>query len=121
MIEILEGFPSNVIAVAAKGQVTREDYDTVLTPEVKQVLATHQKLRCYYEIGPAFSGMAPGAILEDMRLGLNYRSQWERVAVVTDVGWVRTTVNAFRFLIPGEIRTFSLSEAEQARSWVSAA
>ncbi len=121
MIEILEGFPTNVIAVAARGRVTRQDYDTVLTPEVKQRLATHKKLRCYYEIGPAFSGIAPGAILEDMRLGLKYRSQWERIAVVTDVGWVGTTVSAFSFLIPGEIRTFSLGEADRARSWVSAA
>lgn len=121
MIEMLEGFPANVIAVAAKGRVTGQDYDTVLTPEVKQILATHHMLRCYYEIGPAFAGMTPRAFLEDMRLGLKYRSRWERVAVVTDIGWVRTTVNAFRFLIPGEIRTFSLAEAGLARNWVTAA
>ena len=37
----------------------------------------------------------------------------ERVAIVTDVGWVRHTVNALRFLIPGEVRVFTTHEAYQ--------
>lgn len=119
MIEILEGFPENVLAAAAKGRVTKQDYETVLSPRVQRILATHQKLRCYYEIGIAFSGMAPSAVIEDFRLGMKYRSQWERVAVVTDIGWVKTTVIAFRFLISGEIRVFPLSQTEEAKRWVS--
>jgi hypothetical protein len=35
MIEMLEGFPECVVAVVAKGRVTREDYDRVLIPAVE--------------------------------------------------------------------------------------
>ena len=31
--------------------------------------------------------------------------------VVTDVGWVRHTVNALRFVIPGEARVFPTNQA----------
>jgi hypothetical protein len=39
--------------------------------------------------------------------------------VVTDVGWVRHTVNALRFLIPGEVRVFTTHEADEGCAWIS--
>jgi SpoIIAA-like len=38
---------------------------------------------------------------------------WERVAVVTDIDWIRLAINFFRFLVPGEIRIFPTSEAAE--------
>jgi len=46
--------------------------------------------------------------------------QWERVAVVTDVGWLRHTVNALRFVFPGEVRVFPTNQAYQGCAWISA-
>jgi hypothetical protein len=36
MLEIIEGFADNVVAVAAKGQVSRRDYSDVLVPDQQQ-------------------------------------------------------------------------------------
>ncbi|HUC09227.1 MAG TPA: STAS/SEC14 domain-containing protein, partial [Stellaceae bacterium] len=44
----------------------------------------------------------------------------ERIAIVTDIAWVRLTVKAIRFLIPGEIRVFDTSETAEARAWITA-
>src|SRR5437763_7088279 len=66
-------------------------------------LKRHDKVRLYYEIGCRF----PGAAWEELRLGMDTIPQWERVAVITDVGWVRHTVNALRFLIASEVRVFT--------------
>ena len=44
MIEVLEGFPGNVIAFSAKGRVTKSDYDDVLIPKVKAALARQRKI-----------------------------------------------------------------------------
>ncbi len=118
MIEILKGFPNSVVAVAATGRVTKADYDAVLIPKVKEALSRHAKIRCYYEIGSQFSGMDPGAVWEDFRLGIDNLLRWERVAVVTDVDWIRVAVNVFRFLVPGEIRVFRMLEVTEARLWV---
>ena len=52
---------------------------------------------------------------------MNGRLQWERVAVVTDVGWVRHTVNALRFLIASDIRVFTSFQAPEGRAWITAA
>ena len=39
---------------------------------------------------------------------------------MTDIAWVRLTVKAIRFLIPGEIRVFATIEAPEARAWITA-
>jgi hypothetical protein len=41
------------------------------------------------------------------------------VAVVTDVSWLRDTINALRFLMQAEVRVFSTSDACQGRAWIS--
>jgi hypothetical protein len=120
MIEMLEGFPEGVVAAVAKGSVTRGDYDEVLIPAVEAAFRRRDKVRCYYELGREFSGMDTGAIWEDFRVGFGHLSGWERVAVVTDVGWIRLAINAFRFLVPGEIHIFPTSEAVEARRWIQA-
>ena len=45
-------------------------------------------------------------------------TRWERVAVVTDVDWIKHAVQIFRFLMPGVTKLFSRSEAAQAREWI---
>ena len=120
MIEILQGFPEGVVAAIAKGQVTRKDYDEVLIPAIEAAFERRQKVRCYYELGRDFAGMDAGAMWADARIGFGHLSGWERVAVVTDVDWVKLAINFFRFLVPGEIRLFPSSEAAEARRWIAA-
>jgi SpoIIAA-like len=121
MIEILTDFPDNVVAASASGVVTRQDYQNILEPRIELTIKRHPKIRCYYELGSQFSGMQPGAMWEDFKIGVEYLLRWERVAVVTDIEWIRHTFNIFRFLMPGEIRLFATSEAAAAREWVAAA
>ncbi len=121
MIETLDGFPQNVVAVACKGHVTRADYETVLIPTVEQALKQHDKIRLYYQIGTDFEGIDPGAVWEDFKVGMEHLSRWERAAVVTDVEWIGTTMKVFGFILPIEIRLFPLSQAAEARDWVAAA
>jgi hypothetical protein len=116
MIQIIDGLPDNVVGIIAKGRVTNNDCDEILRPAMENTLKRHDKVRLYYEIGCRF----PGAAWENLRVGVEHIPQWERVAIVTDVGWVRQTVNALRFLIPGEVRVFTINEAYQGCAWISA-
>lgn len=122
MIKILEGLPDNVIAASAVGRVTRHDYEAVLIRQVEAAAKKHPKIRCYYEVGADFSGMEPGAVWEDfkVKVGVEYWTRWERVAIVTDVTWIAHVVNALRFLLPGQIRVFAIGEKEAASAWVGA-
>ncbi|WP_434666926.1 STAS/SEC14 domain-containing protein [Paraburkholderia sp. A3BS-1L] len=62
--------------------------------------------------------MDPGAAWEDFKLGVQHLTQWERVAVVTDIEWMPITLSVFRFLIPGELRIFDVCQSAQAREWL---
>lgn len=121
MIELLPDFPDSVVAAACKGHVTRHDYDTILIPAVDKALTQHEKVRLYYEIGADFDAIDPGAVWEDFKVGMGHLSRWSRIAIVTDVDWIRHTMNFFRFLLPGEIKVFGDAERAQARDWILAA
>lgn len=119
MIEALTGFPDNVAAFACHGHVTHADYTTVLVPDVDKRLARHDKLRIYYEVGPDFTGIDPGAAWEDTKTGLAHWFHWERMAVVTDLDWISHAVKMFGFLMPGQFRVFPLVDSTAAREWIA--
>lgn len=119
MIELLRDFPDNVVAAVCKGQVTRADYDTVLVPAVEKALKSHNKLRLYYETAGDFAGIEPGAVWQDLKTGMEHLTRWERIAVVTDVDWIKHTMQFFSFMMPGEMKTFPLAQADQARKWIA--
>ncbi len=120
MIEQLSDFPDNVLAFVGRGRVTRADYENVLTPAVEKALATHRQVRLYYELAPDFAGIDPGAMWEDFKVGVEHWTRWERAAVVTDVEWIKQAMRLFSFLMPGAMKAFPTSEAEQARAWITA-
>ncbi len=121
MMGVMSGFSGNVVGIQATGQITREDYEKVLVPAVDAAIASHGKVRLYYQIGPNFSGIDPGAAFQDFKVGMEHFTQWERVAVVTNVDWIRHSVRAFGFLMPIKMETFSIADADKAREWISAA
>ncbi len=120
MIEILKGFPDTVLAVACRGKLTRQDYEAVLIPAVEASLKRHDKLGIYYEVGADFAGVEVGAVLDDIKVGMGHLSRWERVALVSDVEWIRHMAMAFAFLMPCPIKAFHASEAAAARAWITA-
>jgi len=115
MIEIIKELPDNVVGIVATGRVTNEECDDVLRPAMEASLKRHGKIRLYYEIGSRF----PGAGWGDLDIAIDHLPQWERIAVVTDTGWVRHTVNALRFLIASEVRVFTRLDAEEGRAWIA--
>jgi hypothetical protein len=116
VIELVGGLPKNVVGITVSGRLTVQDCRDVLMPAMRKSLKYHDKIRLYYELGSRF----PGAAWDDLDLGLEHFSRCERVAIVTDTGWVRHTVKAVRFLIPSEIRVFSTIEAEEGWAWITA-
>ena len=116
MLELIEGLPGNVVGIAVSGRLTLQDCQDVLVPAMQKSLKRHEKIRLYYELNSRF----PGAAWDELDLGLEHASRCERVAIVTDIGWVRLTVKALRFLIPSKIRVFATDQAEEGRAWIAA-
>lgn len=120
MLERLQDFPDNVVAVRASGEITADDYKTVLVPAVDRALAGHGEVRVLYQIGPDYKGFSPGAAWADSKLGLSHWSKFGRVALVTDIDWLKAATRMFAPFFPHEVRIFSNAEMPAARDWIVA-
>ena len=121
MITRYDDLPDNVAAFLASGEVTAADYEGVLIPTVEDRLACHKKLSLLYHIGPDFTGFTAAAMWDDTKIGLGHLTSWERIAVVSDVPWVRNLVHAMGFVIPAPVRLFNHDQLKEAKLWVSGA
>jgi hypothetical protein len=118
MIEVMTDLPERVLGVKASGEVTADDYKTVLVPAIEEKLTQHKKARLLYVLGDEFRGYSAGAAWEDAKVGMKHLTSFERVAVVTDVDWIEKMIKAFGFAMPGEVRVFDDDDLEEARRWI---
>jgi SpoIIAA-like len=120
MLARIPGLPDNTIGVTASGQVDARDYETILVPAVEKILKSHRKARVLYELGSDFTGFTPGAMWDDMKLGLGHFASWEKAAVVTDIPWIAHAMNLFGFVLACPVKVFPLKDAAEARKWIVA-
>ena len=121
MLKILTGFPDNVLAAEWRGDVSAEDYRTVLVPAAEAKIRQHKHLRLFAVIGPSFSGISAGAMWEDAKIGIGHWGDWGRIAVVTDIGWIRDSAKLFAPLFHHPMRTFAYADLAAAKAWISEA
>jgi len=119
MIELIPGLPDDTLGFVAKGEVTRNDYVEILAPAVEKVLKKHDKVRLLYVLGKDFEGFSGGAMWEDGKLGMGHLTRWEKIAVVADEPWIRHATNVLGYMIPGQVRTFSVAEEAAASEWLT--
>jgi hypothetical protein len=119
MIEQIDGLPPGALGFRAIGQVTAADYERVLVPDIEAAFVLNRKLRLLYHVGPDFIGFDPGAMWDDAKLGFRHFTGWDRVALVTDVPWLRVTSTAMGFAVPAQFRVFRDAELAAAIGWIS--
>jgi len=119
MVERIPDLPDNVIGFTAKGTVTADDYESVIIPAVEGLFSRRSKVRFLYHLGEEFSGFDAAAMWDDTKLGLRHLAGWERMAVVSDVEWLRAAVKIFGLAIPGHIRVFHNRELAEATRWIT--
>jgi hypothetical protein len=119
MIEQLPTLPAGVLGFRMRGLVTAADYENVMVPDIEAAFALNRTLRIVVHVGDDFTGFAPGAMWDDVKLGFRHLSGWERAALVTDVGWLRVMSSMFGFAMPAHFKLFSNAELDDALRWVS--
>jgi len=121
MVERIPNLPENVLGFSAKGTLTASDYENVIIPAVQEHLSRDGKVRFLYHLGEEFTGFEAAAMWDDAKLGLRNLKGWERMALVSDVEWIRAAVKVFGIVIPGHVRVFHNRDLEDATRWVSGA
>ena len=120
MIRVLDEMPDGVIGVEVTGKLSADDYTTVLEPALAVATEGGGKIRIVIFFTGEFDGMAPGAMWQDMKTGARDWSAWERIALVTDHGWMRDGLRMFAWAVPGEVKAFPLIERDAAVAWAAA-
>ncbi len=123
MIERLDDMPDGTAGFRFSGEVTKRDYDEVLLPALREAIEKEEPIRALCLLGPEFEGYEAGAAWADLKTGAQYgighHSAWRRMALVTDVEWVRHLTALFGWMSPGEMRVFPLAGIEDAKAWIS--
>ncbi|WP_327091748.1 STAS/SEC14 domain-containing protein [Nonomuraea sp. NBC_01738] len=118
MLEPITGLPDGTIGFRAIGEITADDYQGTLLPNLDQALLDHEKVWLLFELGTEFKGYTLDALWADLRLGIEKFAAFERVALVTDLDWVRQAVSALGFLIPVKVRVFGTADEDAGRRWL---
>ena len=118
MIEIIQDMPAGVLGLSATGTVTADDYESTLIPAVAGATSDDQKAKILFLLGDDFEGYAAEAAMDDARMGLHHWSDFEKIALVTDHSVYRTLIKGFGFLMPGEVKVFSVADLGAAKEWL---
>ena len=118
MIAELTDLPAGVTGFVVSGTVVAEDYSDVILPALERAAATGE-VRFLIEIA-SFDGMTPGALWEDLKVGVEHLRAWKRVAVVTDIDWVHHMTALFGWMTPGQVKVFRTASRADAVAWVAA-
>ena len=123
MIEPIADMPDGTLGFLAEVRVDVEEYKRVLIPPLEAAVE-EGSVRLLFATGPEFERFDPGAMWADAKegvsLGVRNRSAWHRFALVSDIEWMRRTMELFAWAVPGEARTFWLDDLQRAKTWVAA-
>lgn len=103
------------IAIVDKMEVT--DFDRINTLIEEQALKYGQA-RILLEV--VYTGFSGQALLEDLKASIRNYSKVERIAIIGDQSWLKTTVKLGDLLTPGlDLAAFNTVERGRAVSWLS--
>ena len=121
MIEVLQGYPDEVLAISCAGRITADDYRNVLVPEAEARIARYGCVRILYYLGPSYQTFSSSAVWSDVLFGLSNWSKFNRLALVTDVEWIRASARLFEPFFHRGLRIFEASELSAASAWIRGA
>jgi hypothetical protein len=119
MIGVLPDLPPNVAGFRAYGEVTKDDFEKVIFPEVKKHRAQTGKLNFVLYVDTPLKNFSVGAWIRDIWLGMKQFAGWRKIAIISDVEKIRNFTDNISFLLPGEYKGFPVSELTAAIRWAA--
>ena len=117
MIQVLDA-PENVVAFRALGEVTRDDYQSIMAPAVEKLVERINEINFLFLIDTDLENFTAAAWMQDAMIGLKNLGKWNRAAIVTDSERAITFTNGFSYIVPGEFRGYKKKAYQEAMNWV---
>ena len=119
MIDPIPGLPGDVVGLHIRGKLTAEDYENVVIPAVEAAIEVADEVRVLVQLDDDFQGIELGALLDDVRLGMKWVGDWDRVAVVSDPGVLASFSKLLGIVLPEKVKVFTPDLLDLARQWVT--
>ncbi|MBB4079146.1 hypothetical protein GGR28_001766 [Lewinella aquimaris] len=108
---------SRLLGLAIVGKLNTADYDRI-NALVEEKVRHHGKARILLEI-VSTDGINARTLWEDLKTSIKYYKDLERVAIVGDQTWLKTSVKLSDLLTPGlDLAAFSTVERNRAIAWL---
>jgi hypothetical protein len=117
MIQVLDA-PDNVVAFRAIGEVTKDDYKTVIEPAIEKLVRQIDEINFLFLIDTEIKNFTAAAWMEDAIIGLKNLGKWNKAAIVTDSENAISFTNKFSYIVPGEFRGYKKESFTEALKWV---
>jgi len=117
MIKEMSDMPAGVIGFEASGKMRAEDYRDVVLPALERAAAAGEVR--FVIVMTDFEGMSGGALWQDLKVGAEHFRAWKRIALVTDIEWMKQMTSLFGWMTPGEVKTFPLAQRDEAVEWAA--
>lgn len=119
MLELLPQSTDQAIALLAKGKLTDTDYQQVMIPRLRELIAKQGKARVMLVLAHDFRGWEAKAAWDDAKFGMKHRKDFAKLAMVGAPKWVRWATDVGAHFMSGEVQTFGAAQEPEAWDWVS--
>ena len=85
---------------------------------VNSAVQTGGRVRLLLQIAPGFTGHTADARWNEARIGVTRLTDWEKIAVVTDEGWILGTAVLFRLFASCPMKIFRNDALAEATMWI---
>src|SRR5215472_11378587 len=106
MMEVLSGYPSDVVAVIWHDPSSPDDQRSDLKPQLRDEMAGKHDIRLLAKLVGDMKNTSRLAGLGDSLLGVGHWSDFGKIAIITDERWVRHMVQFFAPFVHGPVRVF---------------
>lgn len=105
------------LTLKASGKLTHEDYE-VITPMLDKAVAgiEHPHIKAIID-ATELEGWEPQAAWDDFKLGLKYRSEFEKIAMIGHKKWQHISAKLASWFISGEVEYFE--DFDSAINWLN--
>ncbi|SFH84614.1 SpoIIAA family protein [Halpernia frigidisoli] len=117
MIITIPETPDNVAAFKATGDITKQDFENCVIPQIKAKVNQFNELNCLLLLETDLENFTFEAWIQDALLGLKNLTKWNRIAIVTDNKSLRNYITVFSVFIPGEYSTYPTEDLANALFW----
>lgn len=105
-----------LLTLKAIGKLTHEDY-RVITPMIESALAgiEEPRIKVLFD-GRQMDGWELRAAWDDFKLGMKYRGEFTKVAIVGNQKWQKLAAKVGSWFVSGEVKNFA--DMDAAYDWL---